>query len=111
MKPTIPKHILQQLQTRNARAPKSAIKFRAEDYRNTTEIEYAIIRFLLHELGITHYRFISQTLMIDRFYRIYDLIEVRAHHGKVMKFFFNISETFGRYDPHNRLTRSVYLRY
>lgn len=109
MKLTIPKHILQQLQTRNARAPKSAIKFRAEDYRNTTEIEYAIIRFLLHELGIRRYRFISQTIMVNRFYKVFDSIEVKVNHDNVLKFWFDISETFGRYDPHNHLTRKLYL--
>ncbi len=111
MKLTIPKHILQQLKIKDGRNHKSAIKFNTEDAKHSTELEYILVRHLLNELGIKHYRILSQTLMIDRFYRIYDLIEVRAHHGKVMKFFFNISETFGRYDPHNRLTRSVYLGY
>jgi hypothetical protein len=100
-----------QLRSKNARSHKSAINFRADDYKNATELEYTLVRYFLNELNIKQYRIISQTLMVDRFYKVFDLIEVKVNHSTVMKVWFNISETFGRYDPHNHLTRSMYLGY
>jgi hypothetical protein len=110
MKTPIPNHILLQLRSKNARSHKSAIKFRAEDYKNATELEYTLVRYFLNELNIKQYRIISQTLMLDRFYKVFDLIEVKVNHSTVMKFWFNISETFGRYDPHNHHQQKNYYQ-
>ena len=109
MKTTIPKHILHQLKIKDGRNHKSAIKFRAEDAKHATELEYIIVKNYLNELGIRRYRFISQTIMVNRFYKVFDSIEVKVNHDKVLKFWFDISETFGRYDPNNHLTRKLYL--
>jgi hypothetical protein len=107
----IPRHIIAQLKTKDGRTYKSAIKFKAEDASNFVQLEYRIIRHYLKKLGFKHHRILSQTLMVNKFYRVFDLVEVEVNHDGVFRLWFDITESYGIHGCGNSLTRQSYLGY
>lgn len=80
----IPSHIISQLKSKDGRTHKSAIKFKADDAQNFVQLEYRIIRHCLQKLGLKNCNILSQSLMINKFYRIFDMVEVEVNRDGIL---------------------------
>lgn len=92
---SIPKHLLLQIQQGTGRSFRNAIKFETNDFKRYIPLEYNIVRYILKQMGCRHLRFLEQTLVITRRNQIFDVIDVEVNHDGVLKYYFDISETFG----------------
>lgn len=92
----IPGHLLHQVQQGKGQTYRRAIKFRIDDFRDFVQLEYDIVQYIIEHQGLA-FKFIEQTLVITKRNQVFDILDVEIQGNFVVRYYFDITQTFGLY--------------
>jgi hypothetical protein len=94
----IPKHLLLQIQDeKRGLSYRGAIKFAADDFSHYIQLEHKIVCHIIKKMGFRQSRFVEQTIVITKKNQVFDLLDVEVNRDGVLRFHFDITQTFGRW--------------
>jgi hypothetical protein len=89
-------YLLHQIQQGKGQTYRRAIKFRKDDFKDFVHLEYDIVQYIIEQQGLM-FKFIEQTLVITKRNQVFDILDVEVENNFVVRYYFDISLTFGQY--------------
>jgi hypothetical protein len=98
----IPKHLLLQIDDeKRGLSYRGAIKFAADDFSHYIHLEYKIVCHIIKKMGFRQLRIVEQTIVITKRNLVFDLLDVEVNRDGVLRFHFDITQTFGRWSENS----------